>query len=165
MSEQFVIHNLAFAEGKQRLEGRVPLQQLPRLAASLARADGEVRFVVQGGVNALRLPVLDISVETDVCQVCQRCLQPFTHAVSSQNRLVVVKTQEQVEEYDSDDEDAVLVEAAFDVLTWVEDEVLLNLSFAPRHEQCVDIAAAAGAVAEKEKPNPFAVLAKLKTRH
>ena len=52
----------------------------------------------------------------------------------------------------------------FDLITQIEDELLLALPVSPRHAVCPDEVLPEEAEAEK-KPSPFAVLANLKTKH
>ena len=61
----------------------------------------------------------------------------------------------------SDDElEGMLLQKALDVRMLVEDQILMALPFSPRHEDCGN---AALAEVNQDKPNPFAVLAGLKS--
>jgi uncharacterized protein len=62
------------------------------------------------------------------------------------------------EELEDDGTDAIEASRELAVLALVEDEVLLALPVAPRHEVC----ALPAAVETQSRPSPFAVLAKLK---
>ena len=53
---------------------------------------------------------------------------------------------------------------SFDLITQIEDELLLALPISPRHPVCPDEVLPESVDAEK-KPSPFAVLANLKTKH
>jgi uncharacterized protein len=55
--------------------------------------------------------------------------------------------------------DGVLLVEDFDLLAFIEDEILMALPMSPKHEVCPnDILA----TLNKDKPNPFAVLSTLK---
>ncbi|WP_018150020.1 YceD family protein [Leeia oryzae] len=164
MSEQFIIHNLRFAEGKEQIDAVLPQSSFARLSAEVVRPTGDVHFRLTGGRNSLGLPVLDLAVSTTVELVCQRCMNVMTSDIVSESRLVVVDKESLIDEYDSDEEDAILEDAEFSVLELVEDELLLVLPASPRHEMCVDSSAAKAAAEANKKPNPFAVLAELKNR-
>ena len=158
MSEQFVIDNLRFAESGESLRQRMPVARFPRLVSQLADDSGEVRFTLRGGRTQFDRPALFLTVEAEVKVACQRCMGPLPVTVESESVLPVAKNEAQLEDYDSDEEDAILADAQFNVLDLIEDEVLLSLPLAPRHDRCVELPREGA----DEKPNPFAVLAKLK---
>ena len=62
------------------------------------------------------------------------------------------------DELEDDSRDFLPLEKELDVEALVEDEILLSLPVAPRHEQCV----VPGAAAAGERINPFAALAGFK---
>jgi uncharacterized protein len=62
---------------------------------------------------------------------------------------------------EEDEFDSILAEVQLDVLNQLEEEILLSLPIAPRHEPGV-CQLAGGMGAQREEKNPFAVLAKLK---
>lgn len=73
-------------------------------------------------------------------------------------------------EDDQSEEDLLVMEPYFDLLALLEDELLMAIPLVPMHEECpVNPAFSAGEEVqvmadpvEGSKPNPFAVLAKLK---
>ncbi|MCB6184367.1 YceD family protein [Leeia sp. TBRC 13508] len=164
MSEQFIIHNLRFAESGEVLEVKLPQSSFVRLSEEVVRPAGDVHFRLIGGRNSLGLPVLELTVKTTVELICQRCMHSMDFSVDASTTFVVVKYPDQVEVFDTDEEDAIMIDDAFNVLEYVEDEILLALPSSPRHEKCVDSSAAAVATETNKKPNPFAVLAELKNR-
>jgi uncharacterized protein len=74
-------------------------------------------------------------------------------------------------EDDQSEEDLLVMEPQFNLLAVLEDELLMALPLVPMHEECpVAPKLQAGDIAEPdeagepgEKPNPFAMLAQLKT--
>ena len=70
---------------------------------------------------------------------------------------VEILTQEEIED---DSKDFLPAEKALDVVALIEDEIILNLPTAPRHEACV----LPEAGVQAEKVSPFAVLQSLKNR-
>jgi uncharacterized protein len=93
---------------------------------------------------------------------CQRCLGALEHPLEILNKLLLVTAGESAAGV-LDEEDSEWVEASgnLDVASLVEDEILLSLPYAPRHEEgsCrqTGTAAADGAAA-----SAFAKLAVLK---
>jgi uncharacterized protein len=140
-----------FAAEGRRLQGRLALNQLDERVWSheyLANKEAEVSFTLQGGRDRWQRLYLDLSVKGDVPLVCQRCIKPMPFASLDEAML-------------SDDElEGMLLQKALDVRMLVEDQILMALPFSPRHEDCGN---AALAEVNQDKPNPFAVLAGLKS--
>jgi uncharacterized protein len=136
MSAQAVIDSLEFARTGQTLRGSLAIPALSRLRESLADGMGEVEFVVKGAHDARRRPVLTLEIKGLLHLRCQRCLGPLEHPLRLYNTLLLVGAGE-VATGDVDDEDAECIEAssALDVAALVEDEVILGLPYAPRHEE------------------------------
>jgi uncharacterized protein len=71
-------------------------------------------------------------------------------------------------EDDQSEEDLLVMEPQFDLSAVLEDELLMALPLVPMHDQCpvaTTLSVGEGELAPEanQKPNPFAVLAKLKT--
>jgi uncharacterized protein len=75
----------------------------------------------------------------------------------------LLRDQAELDALEDDEEefDSILAEAKLDVLDMLEEEILLSLPIAPRHE-AGDCQAAGGESAGKGKENPFAALANLR---
>lgn len=162
MSAQAVIDSLEFARTGQTLHGGLPVSGLTRLQDGLYDALGEVEFAVQGGTDARRRPVLKLDVRGVLHLRCQRCLGMLEYPLRLVNTLLLVSGAEAASGA-ADDEDIEWVEASaeLDVAGLIEDEVLLGLPYAPRHDEgCC--ARDTGARREQAKPSPFAKLAALK---
>ncbi len=131
-----VIDSLEFAQTGQSFSGSLPIQGLTRLRDSLADALGEVGFVVTGGRDARRRLTLSVDVRGVLHLRCQRCLGAFDYPLRLVNTLLLVEPGA-MEAGESEAEDAEWVEASatLDLAQLVEDEILLSLPFAPRHEE------------------------------
>ncbi len=80
---------------------------------------------------------LHLHVKTDAWPTCQRCLLPFSQALTVDRALRFVDDEAQAEALDADSEDDVLaLVPALDLRTLVEDELLLAWPIVPRHAQC-----------------------------
>ena len=104
--------------------------------------------------------MLHLVVSGVVPLACQRCLEAihFKLDVDSLLELVPADVELSQEELEDDTRDFLPVAGELDVAELVEDEILLALPVAPRHERCgVPDAASAG-----ERINPFAILDGLK---
>jgi len=131
MPAQTVIDSLEFARTGQALRGSLPVSGLLRLRDSLAEAPGEVEFMVRGGHDARRRPILSLDIIGTLRLQCQRCLGALNYPLRLANTLLLVGAGDPV------DEDAEWIEASakLDVAALVEEEILLSLPYAPRHEE------------------------------
>ncbi len=160
MSAPPLINSLEFARDKQRLEGQLPVARMARLQDQLTDAQGELRYVVQGGVNELGVPKLVLSLEGSCWLRCQRCLSALEYPVTLQST-VLLRTEAELDALEDDDEDfdSILAEASLDILNLLEEELLLSLPISPRHSSCQMETSQALA---KDSTHPFAALEKLK---
>jgi len=131
MPAQTVIDSLEFARTGQALRGSLPVPGLLRLRDSLAETPGEVEFMVQGGHDARQRPILSLDISGTLRLQCQRCLGALAYPLQLANTLLLVGAGDPV------DEDAEWIEASakLDVAALVEEEILLSLPYAPRHEE------------------------------
>jgi uncharacterized protein len=136
MSAQTVIDSLEFARTGQMLQGSLAVPELRRLRDSLADDEGRIDFIVRGGSDARRRPVLTLEVNGLLHLQCQRCLGLLEYPLRISNTLLLVGSG-QVAAGELDEEDAEWIEASgeFDVALLVEDEIILGLPYAPRHEE------------------------------
>ena len=136
MSAQAVIDSLEFARTGQSLRGSLAVPALRRLRESLADEAGAVEFVVTGARDARRRPVLTLEISGVLHLQCQRCLGPLEFSLRLRNTLLLADAAE-VAASKLDEEDAEWIEASgeLDVASLVEDEIILGLPYAPRHEE------------------------------
>lgn len=157
------IDSLDFARNGKEISGEVPVAELPRLLDELENPQGNLSYTVRGGVDKQGYPFLDVGIAGQ-CQLrCQRCLNAMDYPVRLDVRLML-RDQAALDELGDDEDeecDSILAESHLDVLNLLEEEILLSLPIAPRHEPGV-CQAADGENAPKEEKSPFAVLAKLK---
>lgn len=156
-----VIDGLEFAREGGRLEGDAPAGAFPRLADVLVDDNGSVRgslhWELQGGGGGRR--TLTLRLKGNLGLRCQRCLETVVWPVDLESRLLLVPPGEDWpdDELMDDRYDAIEADKALALLPLVEEEVLLSLPIAPRHEDCRPPTAL-----DERKPSPFAVLAKFK---
>ena len=158
-----VIDSAAFAREGGRLEGEIDLASLRRLDDVLAERTGSLHYAVTG-VAVDRELFLDLAVRGVLRLRCQRCLEPMEFPIDLNSRFLLVEAGQDWpdDELEEDRFDAIEANKAMDLWTLVEDDVLLALPIAPRHEDCAQLAAAP----KHADALPFAALAGLKaTRH
>lgn len=156
------IDSLEFAVNGSETSGEVPVTELPRLADILENTDGILNYAVRGSMDEQDNPVLDVNIAGNCRLCCQRCLEGMDYPVRIDARLML-RSQAELDVLRDDEEefDSILAEKHLDVLNLLEEEILLSLPIAPRHEAGA-CQTAGGETADKEASHPFGVLAKLK---
>ena len=180
MSKTLQVHRVnmqVFAQEGEPYEGITLLQNMERLRqetlglrSDLAvhwHASGELRPAPSGDDQIW----LHLTANTVVPLACQRCMAgvDVDLAVDQWYRFVATEDIAMAED-DQSEEDLLVMEPHFDLLALLEDELLMAIPLVPMHEECPvtpvfsageEVPVLAGPV-EGSKPNPFAVLAKLK---
>ncbi|MFH2133737.1 MAG: YceD family protein [Pseudomonadota bacterium] len=131
-----LIDSTEFARNGRTLNGEIAVKELPRLAELLTSSEGSIRYTVQGKQADGRLFLLvDMS---GICHLrCQRCLGDLLHPVDIASRLQLLEGDELMQDDASDEIDGIEASKELDVLGLVEEELLLSLPFAPRHDEGV----------------------------
>ena len=135
MSQPEVIDGLQFARAALERRGSVSMERLPRLAQLRCSTEG-LEYRLRGGRAGNGKPCLRLSVAGSLEMVCQRCLDPIQVPIVIDAELQLAENAREIS--DADDEiDRVIASRHMDVAWLVEDEVILALPMAPRHEECV----------------------------
>ena len=165
MSEQsvqssYIADPFRFAAEGRSLSGTVAVAQLVRLADALADDSGTVTFAVVGRLDAQRRPQLRVTAQGVLNLRCQRCLGAIAWPLRLDIVLQPVRSGQPIpeEELEDDEVDAIEVDGDLGVVGMVEDEILLALPIAPRHENCDSLRPDGGTV----KDSPFAKLSALR---
>ncbi len=160
------IDSLEFARNGMELRGEAAIAEMPRLQDMLAAPEGSVRYVLRGLRDKHGKPMLELTLEGS-CQLrCQRCLKALAYPISMTAHLLPVPEKELDVSFPEEGEEVerIPAQASMNVLDLIEEEILLGLPLAPRHE----IGACKAAVEpESEKlpaRNPFEVLGKIKNK-
>lgn len=134
----------------------------PRLRELVRDTAGRLGYRLKGYRRSDGKPAIGLAVAGVVNLTCQRCLESMEHPVDSVRELVFVE-QSGLGELAEEEPDADYLPAGepLDVQETVEDEVLLSLPMAPKHDpgKCPGDA---GAAAGTSVASPFAVLSTLK---
>lgn len=156
MSHQPVIDGLEFAQAGATRQGVWPLSDFPRLRDVLASDGGEVVYMMQGVRDERGRPGLRLSVNGILQLRCQRCLEATPFEVQTDELLVLAQTPEEIhaEPADAHAPDRVVAAKEMPVRDLIEDELLLAVPYAPRHESCT----VQGAAGERAAKSPFARL-------
>jgi len=138
MSHQPVIDGFEFATAGATQEGKLPLSSFPRLQDVLVSDAGDVAYALRGVRDERGRASLLLSVHATLQLRCQRCLGPLAHEVQAEQVLVLAASQAEIDADPAsvDAPDRVLAGKEMAVRDLVEDELILALPYAPRHEGC-----------------------------
>lgn len=147
------------AEGRS-LSGVIPLLELPRLGDVLLDKSGSVQFSLVGEVGIDRKPRMRLRISCELQVRCQRCLGSMVWPLELDSLFELVRPGQPIadDELEEDEFDAIEATPDMDVTALVEDEIVLAVPIAPRHEKCEAPRPDGGAV----KESPFASLEKLR---
>ena len=177
MHKEFVARRLdvrRFAEEGATLSGQEPVQKHERLMAE-TQGRGAGAAVGWSATGEMRNPGhvhpeiwLHLRAQTVLPLTCQRCLGPVDTALAVERSFRFVPDEEMAAAQDGEaEEDVLALGRSFDLVELVEDELLMEMPLAPRHEVCPDpvkLSAADPDFDDSPTPreNPFALLGKLK---
>lgn len=160
MSQQIVIDSLSFAREGRSLKGELPVSGLERLHDQLAEIAGVVVYRLNGRTSRQGMPQLVLEVVGEVPLICQRCLGRLDTPLSIVSVLELIADEADLtqDELEDDTRDFLVVQKELDVVALIEDEIILGLPTAPRHDDC----ALPDGSTRGTKASPFAALAALK---
>jgi uncharacterized protein len=156
MPHQPVIDGFEFASAGATQQGSMPISGFSRLRDLLASDAGEVAYKVEGLRDERGRPSLRVAVQGTLQLRCQRCLEALPYEVNEEDLLVLAATQAEIDAdpVDAQAPDRVLAGKQMAVRDLVEDELILALPYAARHEGCKAAAGTGG----RNGSSPFAGL-------
>ena len=160
MSQRVVIDGLVFAREGGSLQGELPVAGLTRVLDLLADPAGTISYRMDGQLGPRNEAQLVLRLDGMLSLRCQRCLEGVDYPVKVRSLLELVKDEEELtqEEIEDDSRDFLVAQKELDVVELIEDEIILDLPPAPRHESC----ALPEGVQDVERVSPFSVLKGLK---
>jgi uncharacterized protein len=182
-----IVDAFDFARRGQVLKGAFSVHRLDRLLEGLPEqpvaeltileeaptVPGVVRYVIEGKRTKDDRSQLVVLVQANLVLECQRCLGPLVLPINRQTVFELVRRESDLgdDELDEDDlgqPEKIVGSPKFDLCVLVEDELILEVPYVPRHEVCpetLDLDAQAEEQAGRQEPlSPFAVLSQLKTK-
>jgi DUF177 domain-containing protein len=161
------INSPEFARNGSRISGEARLVEMSRLLEMLKAPHGVLNYTVHGGVNQQGIQFLDIGLVGQCQLICQRCLNGLDYPVRLNSRLMLLDQSgldaldDNVVSSEEEVPDSILADTHLDVLDLLEEEILLSLPIAPKHEAGICAIAENGYI-NRKNPNPFSVLETLK---
>jgi uncharacterized protein len=173
---QHLVDALVLAARNSHVVERFAVTEMPRLSDLSVQgspiAEFAGRFFLVDGRCAV-----DGRVTATVRAICQRCMQPMEWAVDDAFQVVLVDSEEAMQEL-ADTQDSVVAKPTQLDLAWLtEEQLLLAMPLVPLHSQLADCAVASVPVGQSNAPaaestskqaeptqKPFADLRKLMQR-
>jgi len=138
MPHRPIIDGYEFATSGARLDGVWPLADFARLRPSLLSDAGEIEYSLLGVSDAQDRPALRLTIRGSLQLRCQRCLAPLELPLRVEAVLALARSQAEIDALpvEAEGPDWVLAVKAMEVRDLLEDELLLAVPYAPRHEHC-----------------------------
>ena len=161
-AHQPVIDGFEFASAGATQQGVWPLSDFPRLRDVLATDAGEVTYEITGLRDERERPSLRLKVSGTLALRCQRCLEQMPFSVQTDEILVLAATLAEIhaEPASTNAPDRVVAGREMALRELIEDELILAVPYAPRHERCIAVVAD-----DMKKTSPFAGLRGLMRKH
>lgn len=163
MTAQHIINSIEFARKSLEIHDIIPVFEMARVQDMLFSQEGMLSWRLVGLVDDDNKPMLNLQVNGTVNLVCGRCLESFAFDLNIDSLFVILADESLLpaEQDDIEDEvDYLVADPQMQVSQLIEDEVLLALPYAPKHD--INVCGAKDKVIEVGKPNPFKVLQSLK---
>ena len=151
--------------------GRIPGQQLKRLNELSAGDCSDVNVSIECNVDLQGIVYLEGKAVTELTLLCQRCMTQVNTEVTVDFSFSPCKTQAEIDELpDAYDPIECDENGEIRLHQLIEDELIVAMPIIPMHENenchlgLKDIVVGKIDTAQQERPNPFAVLQKLKSK-
>lgn len=150
------------------IEGSLPIQCFHRFGEMLVAREGDVYLRLEFSKGDFGSTRVIGSAATEVCLICQNCMQEYRQPVTCELDLRVVSDESKLERVPEVDDAIVAPDKVISLAELVEDDLILTMPMIPRHEegQCPDTDYEQEEIVlpeVQEEPNtyrPFADLAK-----
>ena len=184
-----IVDVFEFARRGQVIEGVFGVNRLERLLEDVPeqpfaelmvldqapQTPGVVRYILQGRRSKVGKLQLVAHIQALLVLECQRCLGDLNFAIDRQTVFELVVRESDLDQGDPEDTELdapekIMGSANFNLLDLLEDEMILEVPYVPRHETCPESVGGAESDAivahapEAERPSPFAVLGQLKIK-
>lgn len=128
----------ALADREGVISGELELRRFARLVGMLHSDAGSVRASLK--FNQRRDGWLEVAVhyEASVELTCQRCLEPFHHELAGDVNVVLTDGESTAAVVPEGFDPYELTEGRFSPMQLIEDELIMSIPLAPKHERPAD---------------------------
>lgn len=123
------------AERGAVLEGEIALERLPRLNGVLHADSGSVSASLRFQKRSGGWLTVELSYEATLMLECQRCLEPLAHRVNARVELGLLENESMENHLPEGCEPFLLENARLSPANLIEDELIMSLPLAPRHDR------------------------------
>jgi len=128
----------SLADRESVLSGELQLSKLTRLVGMLHSDAGSVRASLRFGQRRGGRLEVDLTYTAAVECNCQRCLEPFRHELAGRAKVVLVDAASAPADVPEGYEPFELAEGRFSPAELIEDELIVSMPLAPKHERLED---------------------------
>lgn len=129
-----------FALQKQIISNKIIVTNLERLKDIFEGITGELNFTLQGETDNKNRPVLKLAIYGKITASCQICLDDIELSIDHNIAVPVFANEKEFDlallDKENSNSDGVVDSDEFDVFTFVEDEIIMLLPIAPKHQDC-----------------------------
>ena len=136
MPKRIVIDTVKFARNGQEMIHSFSVEDLQRVKDIVGDVGEEIEAKLEGGVLKTGKPFIDLSIKANLPLTCQRCLELMNFELNSSTRFIIAFGKSELTDLsdEPDDVEFLIAEEDSDVVAMVEDELLLRLPMAAKHE-------------------------------
>lgn len=136
MPKRIVIDTVKFARNGQEMIHSFSVEDLQRVKDIVGDVGEEIEAKLEGGVLKTGKPFIDLSIKADLPLTCQRCLELMNFELNSSTRFIIAFGKSELTDLsdEPDDVEFLIAEEDTDVVAMVEEELLLRLPMAAKHE-------------------------------
>jgi len=159
MSKSFIIDSLEFARGSKTHALSLEAADMPKIIEMAVQTVAPLSVKVGGGVRRDGKAFIDLEIVGSLLLECQRCLGGFESEINSRSRFIIAPTEHDLTDLseESDDVNSILGEHEFDLIGFVENELVLSLPMIPMHDEGV-CTRPESSVDSDNVTNPFRIL-------
>lgn len=128
----------SLAERQRVLSGELQLSKLTRLVGMLHSDAGSVRASLKFGQRRARHLEVELTYTAAVEVTCQRCLEPFRHELAGRVNVVLVDAASTLDTAPEGYEPFELADGRLSPAELIEDELIVSMPLAPKHERLAD---------------------------
>lgn len=163
MNDPAVVDSAAFVRNSGALHATIRLAQMTRLHDALLDRSGAVTYTLEGFVSSEQKPLLHLKVTGSLKLPCQRCLGPIEWELDTERTFELVPPGQMLIDPAEEGEqvEQIFADPKLDVICLVEDEIILSMPMAVRHESGACVAPGRH-IESNGRESPFSVLGGMK---
>ena len=154
-----IINNKEFAEQHQSINDTIDIATLERVQDLFDELSGSISFTITGDMDNTNRAVLNVAIYGKITSLCQNCLEKMEIILEHTAVLPIFDNESDLDDAlfseESTESDGLIADLEFDVLNFIEDEIIILLPLAPKHGNCKQSSH------KNDSSNPFGVLKQL----